>query len=138
MNLELRARDLSLTPSLREYCERRIAHALGRFGERIERVALRLSDVNGPRGGKDKRCRILVALSGGRWIVLEEVDASTYTAIDSAAGRIGQTVARELARARARSFHDDGLRRRGASFATGLSDGSAKTPRPDHFPDGGR
>lgn len=101
MKLELRSRDLPLTPSLRRHCERRIAHALGRFRHKLGHVSVRLFDVNGPRGGEDKCCRILIDVIGGRLIVLEEHDADLWAAIDCAAGRAGHTVARELARVRA-------------------------------------
>jgi putative sigma-54 modulation protein len=43
---------------LREAVKRRLATILGRFRERIGAVGVYLNDVNGPRGGIDKRCRV--------------------------------------------------------------------------------
>ena len=43
---------------------RRAAFALGRFSTRIEALSLRISDVNGPRGGVGFRCLARVRLRG--------------------------------------------------------------------------
>ena len=43
---------------------RRAAFALGRFATRIEALSLRISDVNGPRGGIGFRCLARVRLRG--------------------------------------------------------------------------
>ena len=44
--------------ALREAVNRRLATIFGRFRERIGAVGVYLDDVNGPRGGIDKRCRV--------------------------------------------------------------------------------
>ena len=68
-------------------------------GERaIQRVTVRLSDINGPRGGEDKRCHIALRLKGLPRLVIEDTEADLYVAIDRAAERAGRTVQRRLAR----------------------------------------
>ena len=47
--------------TLPDHIERRLRFALDRFGDRIARVFVFLHDRNGPRGGIDKICRVLVA-----------------------------------------------------------------------------
>lgn len=44
--------------------------ALGRLGQRLRRVDVYLTDVNGPRGGPDKRCRIVARLATGSPVVV--------------------------------------------------------------------
>ena len=56
-----------------------------------------LSDLNGPRGGIDKRCLVQVKLDGLMSVVVEDVQSDLYTAINRAAGRAGRTVMRRLA-----------------------------------------
>src|SRR4051812_10993910 len=62
MQLEMRGVNYVLSDGLKDYIERRLRFTLGRFPARIDRLTVRLSDVNGPRGGIDKRCRIALVL----------------------------------------------------------------------------
>ena len=48
----------------RAYIRRRLGEKLGKYASSIERVTVRVRDVNGPRGGIDLLCRIKVVLSG--------------------------------------------------------------------------
>lgn len=101
MELEIRSRGFELTEALRGHCERRLRFALDRFAERLGRVMVRVSDVNGPRGGLDKRCHILASTQGGGTLVIEHLATDAYEAVDQAAGRAAQTLARLLERERA-------------------------------------
>ena len=100
MQVEIRARNLELTRALQAHAERRLQFALGRFGSRIDRVVVRLADLNGPGGGVDKRCRIAVGLIRSKSVVVDDRDADLYTAVDRAADRAGRCVARLLTRDR--------------------------------------
>ncbi len=102
MTVDITAREIPVTPAIAAHVSRRVGFALGRFAPRLGRVAVRLADVNGPRGGADKRCRIMVTLGRGGPVVVEEQDADLYAAVDAATGRAGRAVARSLARASAR------------------------------------
>ena len=50
------------TDELREFVQRKLAFALSRFADRVQSVDVLLDDVNGPRGGIDQRCRLIVGL----------------------------------------------------------------------------
>lgn len=82
------------------YAERRARFAVSRFSPRIDWVAVRLADINGPRGGVDKECRIVVRLRPHGRVRVIERDASMHAAIARAADRLGRAVAREMARRR--------------------------------------
>lgn len=93
MRISVRASDTSLADLIR----RRFAFALGRFDGRVQSVVIRIVDVNGPRGGLDKQCRVTARLRGvGRAIVLEDVDADPAVAIDRVADRTARAVARAV------------------------------------------
>ena len=87
---------------LPEHIERRLRFALVRFGRRIEKVFVFLHDSNGPRGGVDKVCRILVKTRGCGAVVVTETDAQWVAAVDRATTRIGHSVARHIDRTRQR------------------------------------
>ena len=57
MQFDIQALNILLTEELREYVKRRLYFALGGKDEHIRRVYVRLSDINGPRGGKDLNSR---------------------------------------------------------------------------------
>jgi putative sigma-54 modulation protein len=98
MHIDIQARGFRLTEALREHAARRLRFALGGAGGRVRRVAVRVADENGPRGGVDKRCTLRVSLPGQPPVIVEQLDPDLYAAIDRAADRLGRSVARRLAR----------------------------------------
>ena len=100
MRIEIQTRGFELTAGLREHAERRLQFALSWAGSEVRAVRVSLFDVNGPRGGNDKRCRIQIPLSGSPNVVVEDAEADLYVAIDRAADRVERTMARRLGRLR--------------------------------------
>lgn len=82
---------------LSRLARRRFEFALGRFNGRVRSVAIRIVDLNGPRGGIDKRCRVTVQLiATKRKLVIEDTDADAAIAIDRVADRTARSVARAV------------------------------------------
>lgn len=82
---------------LSRLARRRFEYTLGRFHGRVRSVSIRVTDMNGPRGGIDKLCRVTVHLvAPKRSLVIEETDADAVVAIDRAADRTARTVARAV------------------------------------------
>jgi ribosomal subunit interface protein len=98
MHIDIQARDFSLTHALRNHVERRLGFALSKRYDRIKRVLVRLSDINGPRGGNDKCCQLHVVLPGQADVVITDTQSNLYAAIDHAADRASRAVSRKLAR----------------------------------------
>jgi len=93
---------VKVTTGLREYIDRRLYFALGRFGPAIDHVSVRVGDINGPRGGIDKHCQIVVTLraSGSNPIAVHDNDEDLRAAVARASNRAGRTVARAIERKR--------------------------------------
>lgn len=100
MNLQIQAQDFTLTDGLRQHVSTRVAFALNHGRDVVTRIVVRLSDINGPRGGEDKCCGIEVRLKGAPALVVKDTQSDLYVAIDRAAERIGRTLDRHLARRR--------------------------------------
>jgi len=98
MQIDVQALGFELTPALRLHTERRMNFALGRAGSQVSRLSVRLSNLNGPRGGEDKRCHLRITLRDAPEVIIEDTEADLYVAIDRAADRAGRTVARRLER----------------------------------------
>jgi ribosome-associated translation inhibitor RaiA len=96
MQITIHARGFQLTDAIENRVRERLWFTLSRITQRVRRVLVTLSDLNGPRGGIDKRCLIEVRLNARRKIIIEDVQPDLYTAIDRATGRAARTVMRRL------------------------------------------
>jgi putative sigma-54 modulation protein len=104
MKISLRIRGASPDKDLSEHVRNRAELALGRFSNRIASVVVRLEDMNGPKGGIDKRCSIELTGTFGQRLA-EVRDQSFSTAVDR-----GFAVAqRSLARLMKRSGREYGF-----------------------------
>jgi len=102
MQIEIQARDFVLTHSLRNHIQRRLDYALSSRDQYIQNILVRLSDINGPRGGRDKCCHIQIVTPQQPDVVIEDTETDMYVAISRAASRASRTLARRLTRKRDR------------------------------------
>jgi putative sigma-54 modulation protein len=96
MQFELRIRNLDLADVLQGYTDRKLRFALSRFGDRVGRVVVTLSDFTALDRGIVKSCHISAELMPFRQVTARETDPDLYTAIDRAAGRVGRLFAVRL------------------------------------------
>ena len=96
MQIAIQAHGFSLTDALEKHVQDRLRFAFSRVSGRVRRVLVTLSDINGPRGGVDKRCLLEVRLDGLSSVVIQDIQTDLYTAIDRAAGRAARSVMRRL------------------------------------------
>ena len=96
MRFDIRIQRLDLHHEVSHYIERRLRFSPSRLASRLRTVNVRVFDVNGPRGGIDKCCRITAHILPSETVVLQEVDADLFAAIDRAARRISRTFTRRL------------------------------------------
>lgn len=80
----VRVSGVRLDDDERAYIKKKLGMKLGKFATSIERVSIRVKDVNGPRGGVDQLCRVKVVLSGLPSVVFESRAASPRDAINGA------------------------------------------------------
>lgn len=104
MQVDIQARSFTLTKALKSYVEKKLKTALPNRGEdhRLKRAVIRLSDINGPKGGEDKLCHIEVMLVGVPDVVIRNTEQDMYAAIDVATRRASHAVVRRLERQRRR------------------------------------
>jgi ribosome-associated translation inhibitor RaiA len=99
----IRAVGASIDAEDRAYMRRKLGRKVGKFARAVERVSVRIRDVNGPRGGVDKACTIKVTLTGLPSVVVEQRDASLRNAMDAAMQRTERAVRRAMERRTARA-----------------------------------
>jgi ribosome-associated translation inhibitor RaiA len=98
MKISIQFKDLQVTAADRQRIEDAIRLALTRFAPLIHGLTATISDENGPRGGVDKTCRLVVRLHAGTVVVNEQAGA-VLAAVTRAAERAARTVARVHQRA---------------------------------------
>ncbi len=98
MQLEIRRRGVKVTKELRTHLNERLQFALGRWARRIDLVRVYLRDVNGPRGGLDKKCRIVVAVPPRGRVVVTGAGTDLAAVITLTANRAGFAVKRQVKR----------------------------------------
>ena len=100
MEVSIRSRHLDLSEPLKEYESRRLRFSVGAFDAHISGVDVCVEDVNGPRGGLDKKCVVAVLLRPFGRAFARSIESDAYTAVDRAAARIRAVLVRTLARRR--------------------------------------
>ncbi|MFN9210664.1 MAG: HPF/RaiA family ribosome-associated protein [Betaproteobacteria bacterium] len=93
--------------------EARARFVMRRLTWLLARVRVQLTDINGPRGGLDKRCRVELRAAGGESVVVSAVARDWRAAIDTALERAVQA----LLRTRQRRRHAPPRQRLGRALA---------------------
>ena len=99
MQIEIHSRPFELTQALHSHILRQLKAALRRGASHIQRIKVQLSDINGPKGGKDKHCQISVDLGSRGSVFIAETQDDLYHAIVPAARRLSRTIARRTDKA---------------------------------------
>lgn len=101
MKIEVRASNVPISEPLALHIVQRLKFALRRYASRVEHVVVRLVDLNGPKGGPDKRCTLSAQLSSpGERLLAAAIDADAYVAVSQAAARLDARASRVIRRAR--------------------------------------
>ena len=99
MKIQLRGKQFEMNAKVLVHIERRLQFGLGRLSSHVHRVTVHLDDLNGPRGGVDKTCRIDVRLLPTGSVFAGAKDADLFTAVDRAADRVARSVSCAIKRA---------------------------------------
>jgi putative sigma-54 modulation protein len=101
MKIATRSHGFSLTPALAAYTQKQVHSALAHRAEALRGVEVRLEDINGPRGGVDKECRVTARLQGGRTVTVQRRHEDLYLAVRDAAEVAGRRCDEYVGRRRA-------------------------------------
>lgn len=87
MRVDIKTNGFDLTDGLHDHAQKRLEFAFDWARHGIRRVLINLSDINGPRSGKDKCCQIRIPLSGHRDVVTHDTESDLYAAIGRSIGQ---------------------------------------------------
>ncbi len=100
MDLKLITRHLDRRQSLIDLAERRASFAFDRFSTLVRGIEIRLSDVNGPRGGQGISCLARVRLAHGGEVMVETASSSPEDGIEQSITRLTNRIRRLVSRQR--------------------------------------
>ncbi|MFO1222961.1 MAG: hypothetical protein U1E90_07695 [Burkholderiaceae bacterium] len=107
----IRSMEQELDAEDRAYIRRKLGTKLGKFAEVVERVSVRVGDVHGAHGARDKSCRIKVVLVGLPSVLVETRNASLQAAVDLSLTRAANAVRGSIGRRRTISTRPKTARR---------------------------
>ena len=97
MKLTIYSRPFQLTAGMENYIREKLGKALTK-APNMTAVSVTVSDINGPRGGEDKECKLQFSLAGLGQFVIKDTKSDLYRAIDSASARARHAVSRAINR----------------------------------------
>ncbi|MBS1827403.1 MAG: HPF/RaiA family ribosome-associated protein [Acidobacteria bacterium] len=104
MKLQISGTGIVVTPELRRRIRRRVDFALGRFGNSIRTLSVRLKGEAGSRGGLDHQCEIHVETGVRSPFVVRDLQDDVESATALAVDKVQRALERQLP-PRERSHH---------------------------------
>ncbi len=98
MLIKIHARGFALPDDVKQHTDAKVRLVLGLYFDKIRRVDVFLTDVNGPKGGEDMVCKMKVEANGHSSIVVQKKAVNIREAIDICAHGIKRSAARRFDR----------------------------------------
>ena len=100
MNINLQAKDFELTPSIEAHVLKQLRLHLSNFAAHIVAVDVFLRDINGPKGGPDKKVLICTQLGTRAKVTVERTRTDLYVAVSCAVRQTKRAVRRSFRKRR--------------------------------------
>ena len=100
MNIQIVDRNVGITQNQRDHIDRCLQFAFDRFSIHVNAIDISLADVNGPKGGEDVQCRMLISLHGTGELIVEGKGVSVESVVTDTTDRAALAVSRRIDRLR--------------------------------------
>ena len=98
MNIYVQTQGFNATPAMEAHVRKQLSRNLASAEDHIMAVDIFLGDINGPKGGVDKKAGVCVQLASRDAIRVEVVHTDLYAAITIAARKSKRAVKRTVQR----------------------------------------
>ena len=102
MQTAIHSSDFALTTALESFIHQQAEQSMKVCTDRVERLVIRLKDLNGPKGGEDKQCSVEIKLAHCDPIVVSKTSTDAYASIRKALSRASRIAVRRIGKRRAR------------------------------------
>lgn len=96
MNTHIHTQGFELTSAIEQHTQTQLQFHLANFSAHIVAADVFLRDINGPKGGPDKKVLIRVQLRSKITVTIERTRSNLYTAVSTAARQAKRAVRRNL------------------------------------------
>lgn len=100
MKIDIQAQKLKLGQTFKQNVKVKIRRLFQHNSDDVNRINITVADVNGPKGGEDKVCKVNVSVGGGQNILVSARDSSAYKAVTQAVKKASATLSRQRQKAK--------------------------------------
>ncbi|MFT6409051.1 MAG: ribosome-associated translation inhibitor RaiA [Arenicella sp.] len=101
MQTVIHSNDFAITRALDSFIKDHADKSMRVCADQVERLVVRLKDVNGPKGGQDKECCVEITIANHAPIVVSKRSSDAYASIRQALRRASRITLRKLGKRRA-------------------------------------
>lgn len=98
MRLTIKSPNMVIDSKLKSHIERRVLFVFSRSKQIIQSITVTLTDINGPKGGEDKQCKVKVQAQGLPTLLVLDEQANLMAALNSALSRVSNNLLRKVKR----------------------------------------
>ncbi len=96
MNIDIQSPDFVITESIKRFVINEAEKHLSAVADHVNKVVIHVRDINGPKGGEDKECKVELLMYEMPSIVLKKRSSDAYMAIKKAITRASRCGLRTL------------------------------------------
>ncbi len=100
MRIEIQTKDVKTGQNFKHALKVKIRKMFLHNSHKIRLINITLRDVNGPKGGEDKLCKVNIFVEGGKHILVSVKEISAYKAAIQAIRKANSTFYRQLGKAK--------------------------------------
>ena len=93
MNIQIEAKNIILTDAEKVSINQSVMANFSRLQTKIKSIRVYLADINGPKGGEDKQCTIIVSSNASAPVIIKEKQINTAHAARLALSRASKAFA---------------------------------------------
>ena len=98
MELTITDLNVDLNSENKARIRQKASRMFNKICDNVQRINVTLNDINGPKGGKDKLCRVVIHAAGIPDIVISDNQKSISSAVNIALSRARVTLIKKLKR----------------------------------------
>lgn len=102
MQILIESPDFHITQSIERFVRAQAKNSFTCCSAQLERVVVKLRDLNGPKGGVDKQCSVMLTFTNQPPVIVTKTHYDAYATIRNSIARAARVAVRKITRRRRR------------------------------------